>query len=956
MHDLAILRVNLLAGFTVAIGNQVVPGAAWRQKRAAGIVKLLALEPTHRLHREQVLDALWPDLDAETGARNLRVALHHARASLAEAGAEPGSVLVRDGESLLLSSTGEVLVDVDAFEAAAAYAWRTSDPEATEAAVAAYSGDLLPDDRYDEWAEHRRAGLQASYLALLSRLAHLTEQRGDIDRAIAANHRILSVDPVQEEAHAAIMRLLARSGRPAQALTQYQRLVSVLERELGAVPDPSTRALHEAIRASRVPPLDATRIQASPPARTNLPAPVDALIGREREVAEFRQLLTGARLVTLTGPGGVGKTRLALAVAQDLAPAFADGVCFVDLSPIRDTDLVASTIARALGASDDGGHHPAEVVSAVLRDKRMLLLLDNFEQVIDAAGIVSQLLAACPRLAIVATSRTRLRLRGEQEYPVMPLAVPMTLTERIRSEVASAAAGQLFVRRARESRPDFELTPANAAAVGEICRRLDGLPLALELAAARVRLLSPQTLLARLDSPLVVLTGGARDLPERQQTIQATIAWSYDLLSEAERQLFRRLAVFTGTWDVAAAEAVVNHGGDSGINVLDGLASLVDQSLVVRRDSAGAESRFGLLETIREFALECLAASDEVDAARSAHAAYFLAHAERTASILRGADDRATLANLEREYGNLRAALMWFEQTGAGEAMLRLAASLATFWSEDCHWVEGNAWLERSLALDPRPSLTRARALAGLGENAGYLGDTTRAESALREGIALARQLESADYAAYMLQSLGAQQVDRGVFDEGRILLAEARAEAQRAGDHEVEALSLAHLGAAAWGRGDMDEAVAQLQAARTLARDTGYLVAAEVAARYLGLIATQAGDHAGAAAWYREFFPDDPAETRVLVRLIPDVASLAMARGDGKRAAHLFGAAAALADTMSFAPTWPERGVHERAITEARAALGAPDFEAAFEAGRRLPLADVLTSMATVLSAASPS
>ena len=737
-----VLHVNLLAGFRVAVGERSVPAAAWRQKRVAAVIKLLALEPVHRLHREQVLDALWPDLDLESSAGNLRVALHHARNRLVDAGATPGVFLVRDGESLALSLGGAIRVDVDVFEQAAARAWQVAEPEAIEVALGHYPGDLLPDDLFDDWAVPRRMSLRASYLTLLARLARLAEQRTEIDRAVAAYQRILILEPAQEESHVALMHLFALGGQRSQALAQYRALVAVLEQEMGTVPEPATRTLYDAIRNAQPTRLEPLREPARTPRWTMLPAPVDALIGRDRERAEIRQLLATLRLVTLTGSGGVGKTRLALAVASDVMSTFADGAVFVDLSPIRDPALVLSAVAQAADIYDTDSRPQIEALAVTLQEKRLLLLLDNFEQVIDAAPIVANLLRRCPGLKVLVTSRVRLRLRGEQEYPVEPLALPFDQA----SVIAASAAGQLFVQRAAEARPDFVLTPQNAATVGEICRRLDGLPLALELAAAQVRTLPPKMLLERLDAPLALLTGGTRDMPERHQTIRATIAWSHDLLSDVERCLFRRLAVFAGIWTLAAAEAVIDLNGDLGISVLDGLTSLVDQSLLQSVNGGRlreTETRFAMLETIREFALEQLIASGEDAGVRRRHVTFYVGLAETADADLTSSQQQMWLDRLDADRTNLRAALDWALEEDVIMG-LQLAGALGRFWGMRGSVTEGRAHLDALLAVpSPAQPATRARALNAAGLLARLHGDTGRAEALVDEAVHLWRSLDN---------------------------------------------------------------------------------------------------------------------------------------------------------------------------------------------------------------------
>jgi predicted ATPase/class 3 adenylate cyclase/Tfp pilus assembly protein PilF len=434
----------------------------------------------------------------------------------------------------------------------------------------------------------------------------------------------------------------------------------------------------------------------------NLPVQLTPFIGREREVTAVRERLLDpqTRLLTLTGPGGTGKTRLALQVAAEVLEAFPDGVFFVNLAPINDPALVLPTIAQALEVTESGGRPLREVLHALLRAKQLLLILDNCEQVVGAAPAVADLLAASPRLRVLATSRALLRVQGERAYAVGPLALPDTAPLPPLETLTQYEAVRLFIARARDVRPDFAVTNATAPAVAEICMRLDGLPLAIELAAARVKLLAPPALLARLTKRLPLLTGGARDLPARHRTLRGTIAWSYDLLDPAEQALFRRLGVFVGGWTLEAAEVVC--GGNEG-DVLDLLGVLLDKSLVRVEAQGVGEDRYSLLETIREYALERLEGSGEASELRRAHAEHYLALAEDAGPMLKGPDQAAWLERLEREHDNLRAALGFLWASGDGERALRLAGALGRFWDLQGHWSEGRRRLNDLLAL-PAPA------------------------------------------------------------------------------------------------------------------------------------------------------------------------------------------------------------------------------------------------------------
>ena len=544
MDPPAPLEICLLGGFRVTVHGRVVPAAAWRQKRAAAIVKLLALAPSHRLHRELVIESLWSELDAEAATNNLRVALARARRFLEAAGSDPGRFLFRDGEHVVLANPDQLRVDVDAFAAAVTRAWSMEDRAAARTAIDLYRGDLLPDDLYDDWAANPRTELRASYLTLLARLAQLHEQRQELGQAIATLQRLLHTEPLDESAHAALIRLFARVGEPRQALLQYERLVALLADELGAVPEPATRDLVTAIREGRFPAADETSLPGSRDFNgagvvdsqvdgraARLPAQLGDLIGREREIAELQRLLATSRLLTLTGPAGVGKTRLGLAVAGAVAEMDVD-VVFVDLASLRDAALVLPAVARALGINETGASSLVDAMATHLAGKRSLLVLDNFEQVVSAAADVARLLASCSGIRLLITSRSRLRLRGEQEYPVQPLAVPNRSdrpgTPDAIADWERSPAIALFVQRAREAQPGYVLTVPDAPVAAEICRRLDGLPLAIELAAARIRVLPLPAILSRLERPLTLLAGGPRDAPARQQTLRAAIDWSHD--------------------------------------------------------------------------------------------------------------------------------------------------------------------------------------------------------------------------------------------------------------------------------------------------------------------------------------------------------------------------------------------------------------------------------------------
>jgi non-specific serine/threonine protein kinase len=571
----------------------------------------------------------------------------------------------------------------------------------------------------------------------------------------------------------------------------------------------------------------ATPVVKTPKVRLgNLPVPSTPLLGREQELEALTQLLLRdeVRLITLTGPGGTGKTRLGLQAAANLSETFTDGTFFVSLAANTDAKLVMSTIAQTFGIFENPVRSVAEGVITHLHEKNLLLLLDNFEQVVEATPVVAELLAACPQLKILVTSRSVLHLMGEHEFPVSPLATPNPKHGVTLAALTQYAAIKLFIQRAVAVKPDFILTQENALAVAEICFRLDGLPLAIELAAARLKLFSPQTMLARLEKRFELLKGGARDMPVRHHTLQQAIAWSYDLLCTEEKSLFRRLAVFSGGCPLDAVEVVCRAENVLPCSALDVIAALVDKSLLRQDQTAEDEPRFLMLETIREYALECLRASEDWEAARRAHADFFLALALQAEPELTGPKQKIWLTKLEREHDNFRTALKWVEETGEADHGLHLGGALWRFWLVRGHMLEGRERLTALLALSGSTQRTRERAkvLNGAATIIHELGDYSTAHSLLHESLEIWRELGDNKAAAAAINNLSWLAVMRCEFDTARTLSAESLMLYRELGDKRGIALALNNLGWAACLQGDFKTGWSLLESGLNLRREIG--------------------------------------------------------------------------------------------------------------------------------------
>jgi predicted ATPase/DNA-binding SARP family transcriptional activator/DNA-binding CsgD family transcriptional regulator len=962
--ELEVVRLKLLGGFRVWVGSRVIEEDSWRLRKARSLTKLLALSPRHRLHREQVMEALWPELGIHNASNNLHQILHTLRRSLepsasaasSATAACSGYLLLRD-DQLLLCPESPLWVDVEAFEEAAVTARHGMEPAAFRAAVDLYAGELLPEDRYEPWVEERRAYLRELYLSLLLELAALYEQRGGVGEAIEALERVVDQVPTHEGAHSGLMRLYALTEQRREALRQYERLREALLREFGAEPEAATVRLHEEIWAGTFAPahspLAAGATSEVLPAagaggRYNLPLERTSFIGRERETLEVKRLLAMTRLLTLTGVGGSGKTRLALKLASDLAGTYPDGAWLVELAALSERELVPQAVAQALGVREQPGRPLTETLKDALRARQMLLVVDNCEHLIEAVvRLVDALLDSCPGMRVLATSRETLRAAGEVTWVVPSLTVPGSEQAQATERLEGYESVRLFIERARQRDPSFALTPRNGPTVAQVCRRLEGIPLAIELAAARIGVLSVEQLAERLDDSLGLLTAGGRTAEPRQRSLRATLEWSYHLLSEHGQILFRRLSVFAGGWTLEAAEEVCSGEGIEDGDILDLLSELVERSLVVAEAEDEEVVRFRMLEPVRQYAREHLEESGEVESIREWHAHHYLALAETAEPELHGAAQAEWLQRLRIELGNLRGALWWSLEPGdeereRAESGLRLVTALWRFWDVE-GFEEGKQWLQTALEKDPGGFPTvRAKALSGLGWILLYQQDYGRAIAALEEAIALYTELGDLSGTGLAVGNLGYAVFHGGYHERLPAFVEEAEALMKRDLDGHTRASLVMPLAAAAMEEGDLESAVSQLEESLALCRELGDLRLTSRTLFTLGMVELERDDLNRGAMHLEEGarITRELGDRHGSFYFAWSLGMVSALRGRPIRAARLWGAAEAVREQMGIMSLSHYEISHtgyEQHLASARSSLDERTWVAAWTEGRAM-------------------
>jgi predicted ATPase/DNA-binding SARP family transcriptional activator len=989
------LELCLLGPFEATLAGE--PITDFETVKVRALAAYLAAEMGRPHYRASLAGLLWPDWPQPSAMRNLRHALAVLRKVIGDRQADPAFLLI-SRETLQFNQESDAWVDLAAFEQAIRPAQAKSAARLPlRDAMDLYRGPFLEgfslndSPAFEEWVLGKREYLNRLALQGLHSLAEEAEAAGNYEQGLVYARRQLELEPWLEDAHRQVMRLLAQDGQRSAALAQYEACQHSLKRELDVQPSAETTRLYEAIRdgefgkASREDILLALDLQTRP--RHNLPARLTSFVGRQREKAEVDQLLASARLVTLTGPGGSGKTRLSLEIAHQTLSDFPDGVWLVELAPLADAALLPQAIASVLGLGEAPGSSITETLTAYLRSKQLLLLLDNCEHLVDdCAQLAHALLVACPGLRILATSREPLHVAGEVTWLVQPLSLPNLEQLPSPDELAKVEAVRLFIERARNPLPSFALDEHNAMPVAQICCWLDGIPLAIELAAARIPVLSPQGIAGRLDEVFRLLVSRERISASRHQTLRAALDWSYNLLSEKEQALFRRLSIFSGGFSLEAAEGICPQDDISLAEVLDLLSQLIDKSLVAVHQDEFQGQRYHLLMIIQQYGLELLRLSEEERQARQRHLAWYTNYATRAEPELHGSDQIAWLRKLDSEHDNFRSALKWWLDHSEGEAGMQLAGALGYYWYVRNYWSEGGGWLEAVLARDHNPpGRPRAWALYQAGHLAILQGEHEKAESLLLESYNLSQVVSHHHAMAWSLFARAWLEGDRGnhtqadqfndsaysLFDELDDLVGMAYClhlkgeDAREMGDY-LNAIAFCEKSLAMFRKlgipgsifldlitlseirlyqGNTGLALGYAEDALQLTQALGDRRGHSMVLHILGKVAYQQGEFQAAASRLRKAISvfSEVGDKWFLMICLEQLALVASAQGQVEAAARWLGSTEVLRKAFSLPRRPADQPLYERNVAEIQARVGRDAFDLAWEEGCKMTLEQVV-------------
>lgn len=898
----------------------------------------LILNPEHH-SREKVAGLFWPDVPDASARASLRNALSNLRRDLSP------QLFQTDSETVHLNSNYPIWVDAWEFQTEADQFLANPLPDTSAVDLDLYAGDLL-EGFYDDWVLAAREKLRRLFLNTLLEYTQQLRAQSEYARAIEFAEQVLSVDRANERAYQHLMFCHVALGNRDAALKQYKLCQDALMDELDVEPSPETKKLYAWMQQASA---ERTSVEAS---LTNLPIPVTSFVGRDREMTQLKRRIQSTRFVTLTGVGGTGKTRLAIRVATDLLDAFRDGVWWVDLAELDDARLVPRTVAKALGIPEIPNQEINDTLANFLNSKELLLVLDNCEHMVEtSAQLVNHLLSNCPNVKVLATSRESLGIAGEQVSPVPMLSTPDVDAPIAADDLLNFESIRLFVDRANAASPDFVLTRDNSQAVMEVCSRLEGLPLALELAATRTRVLTVEKIVDRLDDAFDFLTRGSRTALSRHRTLGATIDWSYDLLSDKERTLFRRLSVFVGGWTLEAAEAVCEGDGIERNEVLDLLTKLVDKSLVETQLREG-NTRFRMLQTLRHYGRERLDVSGESELVRVRHLSYFLQLVEganpHLGFFLPDKELAVWMNRFEKDYSNLRAAIRWSIEKGASdptsaEAGLRMMASLHWFWFAQGRFMEGRTWLDQLLeARSFVAAETQAHALLTAGYLACWQGDFSSGRPLFKQSLALFQGLENGRGVAFSLHGMGFVALGEGKLDPSRSLFEEALGIAREANDKWLVSFATHFLAIVLTYSGEYEAATPLFEEGNSILRELeGHTQGLAFGLFHLARIARIEGDYASAQSRHLEglrLFQQIGDRRGVGYSLVGFVMLMA-AQGHMRSAAHLAGAITGLQNVLGPFLEAPLQIEYDEQLAAVQAALDERDFERALAEGRSMTM-----------------